>query len=119
MIQGARPAGRIMRYELTEWAAIKTFPWSLRRSDGKEAVSHARAELPLSQPPGSWMPQEFDVITRKMLEPGSAGLMLAVQEVVREAVGGNDSDRVKFNPAVGRRARRRTKQAERSVPGAS
>ena len=44
------------------------------------------AQLPLPLPADYWVPSETDVITKKMLQPKQAGRMLAVEQVIRDAL---------------------------------
>ena len=44
------------------------------------------AQLPLPLPADYWVPNETDVITKKMLQPKQAGRMLAVEQVIRDAL---------------------------------
>jgi hypothetical protein len=44
------------------------------------------AQLPRPLPADYWVPCETDVITKKMLQPKQAGRMLAVEQVIREAL---------------------------------
>jgi hypothetical protein len=44
------------------------------------------AQLPMPLPADYWVPGQTDVITKKMLQPKQAGRMLAVEQVIREAL---------------------------------
>jgi hypothetical protein len=45
------------------------------------------AELPIPLPSDYWAPAASDVISREMLEPKSAGRMLALEKALRHALG--------------------------------